>query len=394
VKLLNTKISIAHSHISACISLLRRQIRKPCFPLFLVAVFVELVYAAKAVLLITRFTYPSECPNSTDTISVEGEDSPELQSNDHGYYFSVGVMAICNVLRLTEYIPLFTGLYRYLKDENLVSLKLEQPKYYAWLLILLPALPIALSIPPVGIAAENYHEKKYCSDPRAHIYYAYCAVNIFRYVWSFTVRAGMVVATLRVREIWKDVANEQAAPPAKGLNITRTTISSGQNAVSLHATLTMEYQEAGKKVKKIVRIFQSWFLLPWIVFFLASSVEAKDTLSIWNENRENVETLPMVYILLYNINQIIFLLIPYMCGQKMNHYHRQCHARIQDIQLNTDNMSDNDLAQHRRLLIQQECGYDFVPCFWGLGFKVKMSSIIYIIFLVLGLVFTVFGTII
>ena len=340
------------------------------------------MYAAKAVLLIARFMYPSECRNATDILSVEGEDSPESQRDDHAYFFAVGVYAICNVLRLIEYIPLFTGLYRYLKDdEKLASPKLKEPKYYAWLLILPPALALALSIPLVGIAAENYHERKHCSDPRAHIYYAYCAVNIFRYIWSFTVRVGMVAATLKVRELWYDVAI-----PGTGSN------KGTADSEALHATLTKKYQEAGKEVTKIAHIFQSWFLLPWIIFFLASSVEAKDILSIWNENSESIETLPMVYFVLYNINQVIFLLIPYMCGQKMNHYHHQCHLRIQEEQLNTECMSNGDLAESRKLLIQQECAYDFVPCFWGLGFKVRMNSIIYIIFLILGLVFTVCGT--
>lgn len=101
-----------HSHISDCISLLWRSCRKPLFPLFLVVPLVELVYAAKAVLLITRFTYPSKCPNATaDTLPVEGEDSPELERYDHGYYFSVGIKAICNIMRFVEYLPLFIGLH-------------------------------------------------------------------------------------------------------------------------------------------------------------------------------------------------------------------------------------------------------------------------------------------
>ena len=65
----------------------------------------------------------------------------------------------------------------------------------------------------------------------------------------------------------------------------------------MHARLTNEYMETGENVKIIANIFQSWFLLPWIIFFLASSVEDKDILSMWNEKRENVETLPIYSVL-------------------------------------------------------------------------------------------------
>jgi len=166
-----------------------------------------------------------------------------------------------------------------------------------------------------------------------------------------------------------------------------------ETAIALHARLTKEYRDAGKKVQIIANIFQSWFLFPWIIFVLESYLEAGNILSPWNGNKEKPEILPKVYLLLFNTNQMVFLLIFYICGQMMNRYHHECHNRIQEMQLSSER-SDHDLAEQRKLLIQQEYNYDFVPRFWGLGFKVKMNSMIYIIFLLFGLFFTACGAIV
>ena len=98
----------------------------------------------------------------------------------------------------------------------------------------------------------------------------------------------------------------------------------------------------------------------------------------------------MVYFLLYNINQMLLLIIPYMCGRNIDHYNRQCQIRIQDMQLNRSR-DDAFRAQQRKMLIQKEESFDFIPRVWGLAFQVKMNSFIYIIFLLLGLFLTICG---
>ncbi|CAI8021084.1 hypothetical protein GBAR_LOCUS12549 [Geodia barretti] len=184
----------------------------------------------------------------------------------------------------------------------------------------------------------------------------------------------MVISTLTIKKIWEEVPKHDG----------------GMTAIRLHASLTDQYVEAGERVKRINEVFQAWFLFPWVIFFIASSVDAKNTVAIWDEDKDKVENLPMIYLLLYNINQILLLLIPYMCGRKINHYNRLCVIKIQDIQLKRTR-SDRFRAQQRKMLIQREDMFDFVPCVWGLGFKVKMNSLIYIVFLLLGIFLTIFN---
>ena len=320
-----------------------------------------------------RYSHRSNvCVNHTIQ-PAEDDDSLEFQK-DRGYSFTVLVYGICSLLRCIEYIPLFIGLWQYWdeNDRNRPHNNLKCKHYFKWFVLLTSVWAISLSIPVVGVLLEEH-----CDDAKvtANVFIAYCSVNFLRYTWAFSVRMGMVFATLKVKEIWKSVL-------ANIRNVNEET-------TLLHASLTSTYRNAGEQVKKIARIFETWFLFPWIIFFLASSLKAKNILSLWNDDEEEIEILPLVYFMLYNINQMIFLIIPYLCAKKMNHYHHQCVEGIQKKQLNTE-MGEGFVANQRKLLIQVDKNYDVEPHVWGLGFKVKMNSFIYILFLLLGLFFTLF----
>ena len=341
-----------------------------------VAILVEFIYISKGVLLIFRYSHPSKvCVNHTIQ-PAEDDDSLEFEKDDRGYNFTVLVYGICSLLRCIEYIPLFIGLWQYLDKtyKKRPHKKLKCKHYFTYLMPLIPVLAISLSIPAVGLSLE-----KRCGDAKvmANVFTAYCSVNFLRYAWAFSVRMGMVFATLQVKKIWKNVLD--------GIQN-----ANDENTTLLHASLTDIYINAGEYVKKIARIFERWFLFPWIIFFLASSLKAKNILSLWNNNEKEIQIFPLVYFILYNVNQMIFLIIPYLCAKKMNHYHHKCVLEIQKKQLNTEK-GEEFVAKQRKLLIQVDKNYDVEPRVWGLGFKVKMNSFIYIIFLLLGLVFTLFS---
>lgn len=317
-----------------------------------------ITYITKGGLLITRYSLPlKSCPNATEL--VEGDDSPELETSgpDRTYYFTVAVYAFCSLLRCIEYIPLLIGLYEFWKAKNK---GFSFPKLQCTELMIcsslamIPVLILCLSVPAVGIALEL---KKQCEDSLAAVFIVYCVVNFFRYTWSFLVRAGMVFATFAVREIW--------------MNNTPESGSTDQ--------LYKIYEEKGEKAQKVVGIFQTWFLFPWIIFFIASSLECKNVLRVWNGDREEILPLPLAYYFLYNINQIMFLLIPYLCGLKMDYYHHKFYK-------------ENHISCQPEMLIQEDDDYNFVPRVWGSGIKVKMNSVIYSLFLLLGIFFTLCGT--
>ena len=321
------------------------------------------------------------CRENTTAVHTAKDDSHEI--TDTAHLFTAAMYGLCSFLRIFEYTPLFIQLFWWYKRNNPVPNKLDtkdftKPLRVLLILFLVLSIVLGLTIPAVGTAVEFSHGKREgCGVSIAFSFYIYCFLNVFRYAWAFNVRAAMVIATLTVKKIWEEVYAEQP--------------DNGVTAIRLHAKLTDGYVEAGERVKRINEVFQTWFLFPWVIFFIASSVGARNTVAIWGEDENKVENLPMIYLLLYNMNQILLLLIPYMCGRKINHCNRLCIIKIQDMQLKRT-WDDQFRAQQRQMLIQKEEIYDFVPRVWGLGFKVKMNSLIYIIFLLLGIFFTVCNT--
>ena len=326
----------------------------------------ELVHVTRGALLVYIYSHPSRSCNNTD-------DSKNYEV-DRASYLAATVYATVSLLRCIEYIPIFLALWHYLLHSQSSYSKQLCKHCFIWFILLTPILALCLAIPAVGIALEVH-----CGDTNSstHTFIAYCCVNFLRYAWAFSVRFGMVFATLKVIKIWKNASESISESSA-----------SDHTAEALHARLTDEYTRAGEEVQEITKIFETWFLFPWIAFFLASSLDAKNILSPWNERKKEVEALPLVYFTLYNINQVIFLIIAYVCAKKMNHSHHQFVEGIQKRQLNP-NRGQKYLAEQRKMLIQVEEIYDFVPRVWLLGFKAKMNSFIYVILLLMGLFFTI-----
>jgi len=124
---------------------------------------------------------------------------------------------------MKQYIPFLIGLYHFHvawsehksnRLQRIISPSLRTyPPCYFIVFLLAVVLLFSLSIPAIGIYLGYLHEKKtICNSPWPNLFYAYCVVNFFRYFWSFTIRAGIVVATLRVREVWKKVTPLKSEP--------------------------------------------------------------------------------------------------------------------------------------------------------------------------------------
>ena len=336
---------------------------------------IELLHCARAITLVLRYSRPSmSCHMNITATARETQD----KVTDTAHLLTAAMYGLCSILRILEYMPIFIQLFLWYKDKNSVSVPdvldtedFSKPPRVLIFIILVFAACLGLTIPVVGTAVEFHNGKREgCGVTTSFSFYIYCFFNIFRYAWAYNIRAAMVISTLTIKKIWEEVPKHDG----------------DMNAIRLHASLTDQYVEAGERVKRINEVFQAWFLFPWVIFFIASSVDTRNTVAIWGE----VDNLPMIYLLLYHINQILLLLIPYMCGRKINHYNRLCVIKIQDIQLKRTR-SDRFRAQQRKMLIQREDMFDFVPRVWGLGFKVKMNSLIYIVFLLLGIFLTIFN---
>ena len=79
------------------------------------------------------------------------------------------------------------------------------------------------------------------------------------------------------------------------------------------------YNNIGNRVMLVLDMFQTWFILPWIVYLMASSLKTYNILRPWNldgDGNSPPSDIPQLYYLLYNANQFITLLIPFRVPRK------------------------------------------------------------------------------
>ena len=159
--------------------------------------------------------------------------------------------------------------------------------------------------------------------------------------------------------------------------------------------MTKQYEDCYNKSKKICEIFKTWFIIPWITYFIATSIKRKHVLSPWLQDAEETEVekklLPAIYYMLYNVFQGISLLVAYISALKMNIYHQTYYASLRKTQLSL-HKSNTQYALADIFHIEKKEQYDFVPHVAFTQIKIPIDNPLYVIFLLLGTFFMVCGT--
>ena len=152
------------------------------------------------------------------------------------------------------------------------------------------------------------------------------------------------------------------------------------------------YNKIGNQVLLIQDLFQTWFILPWIVYLMASSLKTYNILRPWNldgDGNSPPSDIPQLYYLLYNANQFITLLIPFLCAKKINTYHQKYYKLMRESQLKKFWDKPSRLSLARQLYIEKKGKFDFVPRIWGTQVSINIRSPLYIILLLAGLFLSV-----
>ena len=148
------------------------------------------------------------------------------------------------------------------------------------------------------------------------------------------------------------------------------------------------YKDIGKKAMEINELFQTWFIIPWMVYFIASSLKTYNILRPWNADDDGnapPTDIPQIYYLLYNINQFITLVIPYLCAKKINTYHQKYYNEMRRQQLEMFMESPSRLSFARQLMIEKRKKFDFTPRIIGTSITVDIGSPLYVVILLAGL---------
>ena len=267
---------------------------------------------------------------------------------------------------------------------KLCSKGLKQKAIKALFIFMASCLLIfSLSIPVLGSILEFQHG---CG---AHV--GYWIFDLVCYVHDVAVRILMLLATVAIGQIWSpELLTVQIKNKLKEPTDYTEYLKDRNIVCEDHQTRTMDYAERGRKVELILEIFQTWFVIPWLLYFVGSSLDIDHILRSWKHgsNSDGRYDFPEIAYMVYNFNQIFFLMIAFLCSKKMNTDHCEYFSWSRNQQLDKFKTASK-MAFASLNKIEKKDHFDFAPRIWGSSIKIPINNSIYIVVLFVSVFFTV-----
>ena len=244
-------------------------------------------------------------------------------------------------------------------------------------------LILSLSIPVLGIILEIQHG---CGSHA--VYWIFDTVH---YVHDVAVRILMLLATVVIGQIWSlELQTVKKEKNSKEPTNYMEYLADRNIVCEDHQTRTKDYAKKGRKVERILEIFQTWFVIPWLIYFVGSSLDTDHILRFWKDgsNSAGQYDFSEIAYMVYNLNQIFFLVFAFLCSKKMNTDHSKYFSESRYQQLNKFKTASK-MAFASLNKIEKEDHFDFVPRFWGSSIKIPINNSIYTVVLFVGIFFTV-----
>ena len=237
----------------------------------------------------------------------------------------------------------------------------------------------ALATPVVGIihaytANECYPD---CKEQQIILtsHLTYQSLTIVAHIVNVTIRAAMIIAVLEVRATWFNkhrIDNIASTLP--------------DNTDTRHYQCIISYEKRVTKVKRLLRVFQTWFVVQWFhCFFQAVTNLTRVLLPV--TTGINHSELIIAYRGVYAVYDILAFAIPHVCGLKMNTYHgkylKDERKKLQEA-ASTEGYVKEYVKVYSMKIEKNKYG-DFVPGIRMTGIKIPLDSAGY----TLGILFTI-----
>ena len=190
------------------------------------------------------------------------------------------------------------------------------------------------------------------NDMSRDIATAYVSLAFADHFYNFLVRLAMAYVTLAVIYIWK-----------YSKNVIPNKLEEKQNS-EIIVELENEYNETGELVDALQNIFQGWFIIKWIIYFIdisGHSVLASEV--IFNTSFQDEEIKRFAFVLVHLAYDFLAFFYIFSCGSLMNHYHQDYRAFLSKKQKDHLSKSENEHFKMMQFstLIPENPKYDFLP---------------------------------
>ena len=304
---------------------------------------------------------------------------PNSSENDVTYKLFDFVNTIAQGVHVLEYAVLIFSFHVYCKKAREIESHHEKLKQEAKkalrkcftatnltvLLIFLVAYPIVIIVPPSLYKAWSEYQNK--QEILSHM----LTVSLFlAQISNCVIRMTMIVTTMVIKSAWHSASQIISSPENQEMKC----------SIANFDDLVQNYENTGNFVCLLQRIFQRWFVLQWIIYFIAITEQCLlifNTLFVPEYQETNQEREKQLILLLsYLIFYISALAIPNFCGISINSYHEEYREVLLKKQREFLSQSNDQSVRIMQIadLIPVNRKYQFVPSFLGLSIPLNITG--------------------
>ena len=225
-----------------------------------------------------------------------------------------------------------------------------------------------------------------------NIYAAYCGMEAFHVLFDIFVRMIMLVEMFKIREVWDCTVTV--------LKESDNIISENRKAKYLAQVIfrknLLHYYENGRKARYLMHPFKIWFLTPWLIYSVETSLNPNSLLSPWTESDSTIEDLTKWFHIINVAMKTFQLLLQYIFALKINEYHRDYYLKMKlevVFKFKYDKVKSEDfkqdyLAEASQLMatVEFQDDFNFYPTFLGLNPRIPVDGPFFIFVLLLGVI--------
>ena len=219
----------------------------------------------------------------------------------------------------------------------------------------------------------------------------YVGMSYASHICHSTTRIFMIYVTLLIRSAWLDQTEPKLQAETSGNCLiayakillrpkwmdTEMEEPNNENRKDIKETfqsLISSYYTTGHYVTPLQNIFQQWFVMQWLVYFIKIIEDFAVVLhSLVSESyKDTGPKHELIFVFTHLFFDLILFLIPYYCASLINQYHGEYCERLQRVQNRVISKTDDSWMLQSTQLIPQNPEYVFVPSFCGLS--IPLSS--------------------
>ena len=217
------------------------------------------------------------------------------------------------------------------------------------------------------------------------------------------IRIVMIVTTLQVRAVWKRGCEELDCgvcnPPGDPQDHVTNNATSQVNRICNHVRnttapqihvaehqfrkLVEKYVTAGESVSSQQIVFEQWFVLQWIIYFLEVVVDCYFVYDLIVSKVYDEKLCVHIILLVYHF---LMFAVPHVCGLKMNYHHGQYREKLLARQKMILSMHPNENVRimYTATLIPENPKYHFIPSIFGISIPLMSTQMLTILLALLA----------